>query len=245
MENTTNMPTSAEEELAQMKAKEQVEAAAKAAEENNEDGDDNDENEHETAEEAEMRMLKARAAQLGLRVSHRIKLDTLRAKVRDAIEGSKNDDQDDEDDESGNDGNDGDAAPTRKLSKQEQFIATRNRLKEEQMKLIRVRISCLNPEKREWAGEFITVGNKYLGNVKKFIPFGEATDNGYHVPQVLLTKLQSRKFLQKITRRNPKTGNLDIKTRFVPEFGIEILPPLTKDELRQLANQQRAAQGLD
>jgi len=77
------------------------------------------------------------------------------------------------------------------------------------------------------------------------VPFGEATDNGYHIPQILLTQLKARKFLQKRTKTDPRTGEITINTRFVPEFGIEILKPLTPKEVADLAASQASTRGID
>jgi len=77
-----------------------------------------------------------------------------------------------------------------------------------------------------------------------FIPYGEATDNGYHVPRFIYEQMKTRKFLQKRTKENLRNGNIEVKTNWVQEFALEELPPLTEKELAQLANQQRAAAGL-
>jgi len=47
------------------------------------------------------------------------------------------------------------------------------------------------------------------------------------------------------TKQNKNTGNIDVSTRWVPEFALEELPQLTQKELEKLANVQRASAGLD
>ena len=110
------------------------------------------------------------------------------------------------------------------------------------MKLIRCRIYNLNPSKRDLQGEIVTVGNKYLGSVKKFIPFGEATDNGYHIPNILYEELKRRRF-QSITTKSVK-GQIVVNNRMVPEYSLEVLPQLTKEQLKELADKQGAAERL-
>jgi len=98
----------------------------------------------------------------------------------------------------------------------------------------------MDPKKRDLPGEIVTVGNEYLGMVSKFIPFGEATDAGYHVPHILYTFLKNRKFLNvKTTKR--ANGQIKIEQSWANEFALEILPPLTQEELNKLANAQAAA----
>lgn len=117
----------------------------------------------------------------------------------------------------------------------------RQRIVDEQMALIRVRITNMDPKKKDLRGEVITVANEYLGTVRKFVPFGEDTDEGYHIPKCILTALQERRFLQIREVKDRKTGITRPETGWVREFAIEILNPLTPEELKQLATAQIAA----
>lgn len=123
-------------------------------------------------------------------------------------------------------------------------MTTRQILMRDQMKLVRVRIANLDPSKKDLSGEILTVANEYIGTVRKFIPFGEATDDGYHVPQCLLSMMQERKFQTIRTIKDRRTGTNRIETGEAREFAIEILEPLTKTEMQQLATAQQAAGGL-
>lgn len=132
----------------------------------------------------------------------------------------------------------------RELPKAVRDNVIRQRMRKTELRLVRVRIANMNPNKADMSGEIFSVTNKYLGTVRKYVPFGEATDNGYHVPAILLKDLKARKFLQVSTRRTDK-GQIEVKTRWVPEFSIEELPPLTQEELAKLAATQAAAAGLE
>jgi hypothetical protein len=121
----------------------------------------------------------------------------------------------------------------------------RQQMLAEQMKLIRCRIVNLDPKKKDLPGEIISVANERLGNVRKFIPFGEATENGYHIPYVIYKLLKKRKFLQIRTRRDPRTGTNVTTQAWVTEFSIDVLDPLTKEQLRDLAQAQIAAGSID
>lgn len=121
--------------------------------------------------------------------------------------------------------------------------AERDKQNAEQLKLVRCRITCLNPQKAHVQGEIITVGNRVVGNVRRFVPFGEATDNGWHIPYIIYTELQQRQFQQIGSKKGPNGQQLP-QVRLVKEFAIEVLEPLTERELQELARRQAAAQGV-
>lgn len=120
----------------------------------------------------------------------------------------------------------------------------RERMYKECMFLVRVRISNLNPLKKDIPGEWFTIHNKYLGTVKKYIPFGEATDNGYHVPKIILDAMKRRKFASIKTKKDTRAGTALPTMQWVKEFAIEELPYLTGEEWEQLKRQQAAAKGM-
>jgi hypothetical protein len=207
----------------------------------------------------ELSVLKDRARMMGITFSNNIGLDALRAKVKAAQEGEDNEDARTEDDN----GEDEAEAPSDRLinpdtklvipsserigkeTKAEALARFRTELLNEQMRLIRIRVQNLNPLKAEVPGEILTVANEFIGTVRKYIPYGEATDDGYHVPYCLLLQMQERKFQHITTTKDRKTGSPVVNTRWTKEFAIEILPPLTKEELKQLAQAQIAAGSVD
>lgn len=128
-------------------------------------------------------------------------------------------------------------------SKQSREANLRTRIRQDAMRLVRCRITNLDPKKKDLHGEVISVGNRYIGTVKKFIPFGEQTENGYHIPKVLFDELAGREFLHIKTTRDKKTGQINVETKYVKEFSLEVLPQLTQAELADLAAQQAAANG--
>lgn len=193
----------------------------------------------------ELALLKQRADILGIGYSPRIGVDALKEKIERKLAESQ-----------GNDAGAAEepaadavrvAAPktSAPLTDGQRKARLRRRMREEEMKLIRLRIVCLNPNKNALQGEIFTVANKHLGIVKKFVPYGEASEEGYHVPNVIYKQLKERKFLEVKTRRDKQTGRIKILQRWVLEFGLEVLPQLTEAELKQLAAAQAAAGGLD
>lgn len=186
------------------------------------------ENEFDTSEEAELAALKERAKMMGLKLSPKIGLERLKAKIEAKLNPTVEEDVD----------------PGEETEIQRKARIRKKQITE-QMVLIRCRIANLNPSKRDLRGEIFTVANKYVGTVRKFIPYGEATDNGYHIPNIIYEQLKTRKFLQVNTRNDRSAGNqIVVDQRWVPEFSIEVLPQLTPEELDKLAASQAAAGGV-
>lgn len=122
-------------------------------------------------------------------------------------------------------------------------IALRQYMKREHTKLVRVRITNLDPKDKDLPGNIFTVANEYLGTVSKYVPFGEATENGYHLPHCLYTMLKDMQFTQ--VRVIKKNGKEHIETKDVRKFAIEVLPPLTQAEINRLKTAQLAAGSID
>lgn len=123
-------------------------------------------------------------------------------------------------------------------------VSQRQKMVREQMRLVRCRITNLNPSKKDLPGEIFTFANRILGAVRKYVPYGEATENGYHVPFCIFTQLKEREFVSIKTRKDSR-GRTIVETGMAREFAIEELPPLTEIELARLAAAQAAANGMD
>jgi hypothetical protein len=122
-------------------------------------------------------------------------------------------------------------------------MALRQKVIAEAMQLVRCRITNLDPKKKDLHGEILCVGNRYIGTVKKFIPYGDLTEDGFHLPKVLYDELNERKFLHIQTKRNKTNGQIDVRTSYAKEFSLEVLPQLTQEEINKLAAAQSAAAG--
>lgn len=182
----------------------------------------------------ELTLLKDRARKLNLTFSPNIGLEALRKKIAEKLSGTG-------DEASATDTTDEEAADAVELSPAQ----LRRKIRAEGLKLVRLRVANMNPSKADLHGEFFTVANRYLGNFTKFVPFGEATDEGYHVPFCIYEMMKARKFLQVKTKPDQKNpAKIHIVKRWLPEFSLEVLDPLTPEELKRLANQQAAAAGM-
>ena len=191
----------------------------------------------------ELQLLKERATQMGISFGPNIKVETLRERIQDKLSGKMEAEAAARPKDGIPQTPKGSITPVPgSMTKQQREQQIRQRVQREAMALVRCRIYNLNPSKNDLRGEIITVANKYLGTVRKFIPFGEQTDGGYHIPKVIYNHLLSRKFQQ--IRTTTVRGQIKVDTRLVPEYSIEVLPQLTKDELEELAIRQAAAERL-
>ena len=161
--------------------------------------------------EQELEMLKTRASLLGVKYHPSISVDKLREKI-DALDPTQD-------------------VVIKVPSEEDKRVA----LIREANKLVRVRITCMNPAKKEWEGEIITVSNSVIGTIRKYIPFN--ADDGWHVPQAILNMLNER-MCQVFNSVPDGKGNMVRKGKSVKEFSIEVLPDLTPSELYDLAQRQ-------
>ena len=182
----------------------------------------------------EIKLLKSRADQMGVKYHHRAGLK----KMKEIVEAGMN----------------AVTSPEIKIPEitlspeeeetkqpQERSFAKKARLRKEANELIRVRISCMNPNKKDWDGEIYTVSNSVVGTVKKYVPFN--AENGWHVPKIIYQAMTERK-CQIFSTVKDSRGNKVRKGKLVKELNIEVLPALTNAELKDLATQQAMAANL-
>jgi len=111
--------------------------------------------------------------------------------------------------------------------------------KAEANKLIRVIVRSNNPLKRDHAGDIFTVGNKLLNggkSVKKYIPYNN--EDGWHIPNILYEHLLAAEcqIFKKVTRNNQEF----MEPTNIKAFNVEVLPPLTEDEIEKLRVKQKS-----
>ena len=171
----------------------------------------------------ELTTLKERADLLGITYHPSIGVEKLRDKINAHLEGTQ----------------EAEAAPV--VVEEEQApagetLAQRNvRLRKNAAKLIRVNVTCMNPAKKEWEGEIFTAGNSIVGTHKKYVPFN--TEDGWHIPQIILNQILQRKCQVFFSAKDDR-GNKIRKGKQIKEFAVDILPPLTPEELKDLAQRQ-------
>lgn len=184
----------------------------------------------EQRDQEEKSMLRARLKTMGKNPSPNASVETLRQQLTDAMEGKA-----DEGSKATPDKVPGSAPVSGKQ------LSLHEYLRKKSHKLRRVRITCHNPNKRELPGEFISVGNNFMGVIKRYVPFGEQTDGGWHIEQAIYDVLKARQYVDIRTKTDRRTGAITVTTRLAQEFGIEDLPDLSPLELKQLGTAQVAA----
>ena len=175
----------------------------------------------------ELTLLKQRAQTLGIKFHPSIGLESLRSKVSAAL--------------TGEDAEEAAEEPVPEAPATESRIQMRNRLHKEASALVRVRVTCMNPNKKEWKGEIFTASNSIVGTFRKYVQFN--TEEGWHVPQIILNMIKARQFQTFYTIKNER-GVAVRKGKLVPEFAVEVLPPLTEKELLELSRRQALAGGV-
>lgn len=163
----------------------------------------------------ELATLKARADMLGIKYHPSISLEKLREKVSASL------------------------APEEKAAAAP--AVDRAELQRKASELVRVRVTCMNPAKKEWEGEIFTVGNSVVGTFKKYVPFN--ADEGWHIPRIILDQIKARECQVFVTVKGPR-GNTTRQGKLIKEFAIEILDPLTEEELHDLAQRQAMAKSV-
>lgn len=189
----------------------------------------------ETVEVAldELATLKQRADIMGIKYHPNIKLESLKTKVSAKLNGEV-DEYTDEEIESAVASEEAMTESTFTPMEKPTFAQLKAKRKQDALRLVRIRVACMNPVKANMKGEIFCVGNAELGMLKKYIPFN--AEQGWHVPNIILQEIRDKKF---VSHFDTKVGNKVItKTKLIPEYSIEILDPLTAEELKELANRQ-------
>lgn len=163
----------------------------------------------------ELALLKQRADDMNIKYSPNIGLKTLRDKVNERLQ------------------------PVNSNIATASKIDRHNKIRKEATKLIRVRVSNLNPNKKHSEGEFFRTGNSVITTIARFVPFESDT----HIENMLLTLLKQREYCIVVEKKNSE-GKLVPIRQMRREFQIEVLPPLTQKELDDLSIAQSRRQSV-
>lgn len=193
----------------------------------------------------ELTLLKARADQMGLKYHPNIKVDSLRKKVASALNDTKQEEEEVREvpkasvkvTNSGKRSHVPTKLPPEKNAAQRKLAARKIA-----SRLVRIRVTCMNPDKSAHSGEIFTVSNSVVGTFKKYVPFN--VDTGWHVPQMILNMIQEKEYIHHYVTKNAK-GVEKFGRRNVKEFAVEILDPLSEKEMKDLATQQAMANSLE
>lgn len=178
-------------------------------------------NDNETVQQDELASLKSRADLMGVSYHPNIGLEKLREKINATVEGTA-------------------AAPEQNKAVASTGAAEteaqyHGRMRREANELVRVRVTCMNPAKAEWDGEIFSAGNSLVGTVTKYVPFNN--DEGWHLPRIVYNMMRDR-MCQIFVNVKDSRGNTTRQGKLIKEFGMEVMPDLTQEDLDELARRQ-------
>lgn len=191
----------------------------------------------QVAQPSELELLKQRADLMGIKYSPNIGIETLRTRIQE----KQNPDTDNpasseaETIQEYQDAVQAGRVPAKATPTPHQL---REQRKAKALRLIRVRVTCMDPTKGALKGQIFSSGNGELGMIKKFVPFN--AEQGWHIPQILLHMIQEKKFMSHY--ETTVNGKKVKRHRLVPTYAVEILPALSEKELNDLKQRQLMAQ---
>ncbi|ANB91478.1 hypothetical protein MOVS_05215 [Moraxella ovis] len=110
---------------------------------------------------------------------------------------------------------------------------------DEATKLVRVIITPMDSTKRDYQGDVFSAGNSVVPTMTKYIPFGVE----WHVPQIILNTIKE-KVMNKFIAKKDERGREYREYQEAKAYSIQELPPLTKEELEELAKSQEMRQAI-
>lgn len=111
---------------------------------------------------------------------------------------------------------------------------------DEATKLVRVIITPMDSTKRDYQGDVFSAGNATVPTMTKYVPFGVE----WHVPQIILNTIKE-KVMNKFIAKKDERGREYREYLEAKAFSIQELPPLTKEELAELAKSQEMRQAIE
>lgn len=130
-------------------------------------------------------------------------------------------------------------------SKEKDPVVRRKIVRARALRLSRVIVTNLDPSDAQLEGNIYTAMNQYTGKVSKYIPFGDDSGVGYHIPEILLNIIRAQKFALRKEIKGGQFGVKKYKTTMVPKFSIQILDNLKPEELKAMAVRQSANNSIE
>lgn len=113
------------------------------------------------------------------------------------------------------------------------------------LKLSRIIVTPNDPNMSAYHGLIFTVGSSSVKGgrmIKKYVPFNN--ENGWHVPQIIIDQIENAE-MQKFRSVTLKNGAKTMQPYITKKFNVQVLPPLTQDEMDALAASQQAKAGIE
>ncbi len=184
-------------------------------------------------EQDELSTLKDRARLMGLSFHPNIGVDTLRERVNASMSGE----EPEQDEPPAVAGKAATKAPV-KLTKSQQRTMDRKHALRNARKLVRVHVTCMDPNMADYQGQFFSNGNALVPTIKRMVPFNVDT----HVEAFLLPVIRDVKYTHHSDEKDSRGRKIQ-KQRLVNSYNVVELPSLTEQELQDLAQRQAMANG--
>lgn len=85
------------------------------------------------------------------------------------------------------------------------------------------------------------MGNNAVGTYRKYVPYNQ--DEPTHIPQIMFNALREKR-VQVFATKKGKNGIPIREAKSIAAYSIEVLQPLTQEELDELARSQVARNAL-
>lgn len=173
----------------------------------------------------ELDTLKARADLMGIKYSDNIGVETLRKRINEKLAGTQSEVPD---------------VTVAPISAPTPAVDPIKAIRDEALKLIRVRVVPLDTTKRDYQGEIYSAGNASVPTVRRFVIFNEIT----HIENILYQQLVDKEHQYFISRKL-SSGQVIRESKVGKAFSIEVLDPLTTEELAELEKSQLMRKATD
>lgn len=114
--------------------------------------------------------------------------------------------------------------------------------RKEAQRLVRVRVTNMDPTKKDHTGQIFGFSNSVVGTLQKFVPFD--VDQGFHIPQVLVNVIRSGKYRVTKHRKGLRGNDIPYSVE-LPSFSVEILDALSASDLEAIKTRQESLALID
>lgn len=115
-------------------------------------------------------------------------------------------------------------------------------VEDDALKLVNVIVMPTDASKTNVGHETFMVGNSVLGVISRIVPFGKP----WLIENILYKHIISRERQIFIEHEDPKIpGKIDVESRLVPAYSVQVLPLPTKEEIEELAKRQQARNAVE
>lgn len=112
------------------------------------------------------------------------------------------------------------------------------------MRLIRIVVVPNDPLLASYTGLIFSVGSSKVNKgrmIKKYVPFNN--EEGWHVPHIIYEQIKNAE-MQKFKSTKLPNGEKVLTPYLTKKFNVQVLDPLSEEELAKLAASQKARGGL-